>query len=92
MITDTGNTEVMGRYMCYKYSFYRKDFLFFFFSPTETALLRNTTLIESTSACISKPVEKVLLDKVEVITGEEAEHNVLQVCISSSPGDEQFCR
>ncbi|NWZ31523.1 RNB3L protein, partial [Asarcornis scutulata] len=52
---------------------------FFFFFPTETALLRNTTLIESTSACISKPVEKVLLDKVEVITGEEAEHNVLQI-------------
>uniref|UniRef100_A0A8C3GHE4 Ran-binding protein 3-like n=1 Tax=Cairina moschata TaxID=8855 RepID=A0A8C3GHE4_CAIMO len=46
---------------------------------TKTALLRNTTLIESTSACISKPVEKVLLDKVEVITGEEAEHNVLQI-------------
>ncbi|XP_068522451.1 ran-binding protein 3-like isoform X3 [Anas acuta] len=46
---------------------------------TKTALLRNTTLIESTSACISKTVEKVLLDKVEVITGEEAEHNVLQI-------------
>ncbi|KAM9168227.1 ran-binding protein 3-like isoform 3-T3 [Mergus octosetaceus] len=46
---------------------------------TKTALLRNATLIESTSACIFKPVEKVLLDKVEVITGEEAEHNVLQI-------------
>ncbi|NXL63335.1 RNB3L protein, partial [Chordeiles acutipennis] len=56
---------------------YRKDFLSFF--PTETALLRNATLTESAAACISKPVEKILLDKVEVITGEEAEHNVLQI-------------
>ncbi|XP_009579549.1 PREDICTED: ran-binding protein 3-like, partial [Fulmarus glacialis] len=51
----------------------------FFFPPTETALLRNATLTESAAACISKPVEKILLDKVEVITGEEAEHNVLQI-------------
>ncbi|NXX21333.1 RNB3L protein, partial [Podargus strigoides] len=51
---------------------------FFFFSPTETAL-RNATLIETAAACISKPVEKILLDKVQVITGEEAEHNVLQI-------------
>ncbi|XP_051498714.1 ran-binding protein 3-like [Apus apus] len=52
----------------------------FYVSPqTKTALLRNTTLTESATACISKPVEKVLLDKVEVITGEEAEHNVLQI-------------
>ncbi|NWU84286.1 RNB3L protein, partial [Onychorhynchus coronatus] len=54
------------------------DFLFFF-PPTERALLRNATLIESAAAFISKPVEKILLDKVEVITGEEAEHNVLQI-------------
>ncbi|KFP60141.1 Ran-binding protein 3-like, partial [Cariama cristata] len=51
----------------------------YFFPPTETALLRNATLIESAAACISKPVKKILLDKVEVITGEEAEHNVLQI-------------
>ncbi|NXK55562.1 RNB3L protein, partial [Chauna torquata] len=50
-----------------------------FFFPTETTLLRNATLIESAAAYISKPVEKILLDKVEVITGEEAEHNVLQI-------------
>ncbi|XP_056370641.1 ran-binding protein 3-like [Oenanthe melanoleuca] len=46
---------------------------------TKRALLRNATLIESAAAYISKPVEKILLDKVEVITGEEAEHNVLQI-------------
>ncbi|XP_033376563.1 ran-binding protein 3-like isoform X1 [Parus major] len=46
---------------------------------TKRALLRNATLLESAAACISKPVEKILLDKVEVITGEEAEHNVLQI-------------
>ncbi|KFQ32089.1 Ran-binding protein 3-like, partial [Mesitornis unicolor] len=50
-----------------------------FFPPTETALLRNATLIESAAACVAKPEEKILLDKVEVITGEEAEHNVLQI-------------
>ncbi|NXF72141.1 RNB3L protein, partial [Sclerurus mexicanus] len=50
-----------------------------FFVPTERALLRNATLIESAAAFISKPVEKILLDKVEVKTGEEAEHNVLQI-------------
>ncbi|NXN50132.1 RNB3L protein, partial [Rynchops niger] len=60
--------------------FIKKRFPFFFsFFLTETALLRNATLIESAAACISKPVEKFLLDKVEVITGEEAEHNVLQI-------------
>nr|XP_009942041.1 PREDICTED: ran-binding protein 3-like [Opisthocomus hoazin] len=52
----------------------------FHVSPqTQTALLRNAMLIESAAACISKPAEKILLDKVEVITGEEAEHNVLQI-------------
>ncbi|KAM9588116.1 ran-binding protein 3-like isoform 3-T3 [Morphnus guianensis] len=52
----------------------------FHVSPqTKTALLRNATLNESAAASISKPVEKILLDKVEVITGEEAEHNVLQI-------------
>ncbi|NXU78423.1 RNB3L protein, partial [Oreotrochilus melanogaster] len=54
-------------------------FFVFVFFPTETALLRNATLTESATACISKPAEKILLDKVEVITGEEAEHNVLQI-------------
>ncbi|NXB23783.1 RNB3L protein, partial [Rhagologus leucostigma] len=59
------------------FSEYRKNFFSFF--PTERAFLRNATLIESAAACISKPVEKILLDKVEVITGEEAEHKVLQI-------------
>ncbi|NXI44794.1 RNB3L protein, partial [Galbula dea] len=48
-----------------------------FFPPAETALLRNGTLKESAAACIPKSI--CLLDKVEVITGEEAEHNVLQI-------------
>nr|XP_026650423.1 ran-binding protein 3-like isoform X1 [Zonotrichia albicollis] len=46
---------------------------------TKRPLLKNATLIESAAACVSKPVEKILLDKVEVITGEEAEQNVLQI-------------
>ncbi|XP_018776142.2 ran-binding protein 3-like [Serinus canaria] len=46
---------------------------------TKRPLLKNATLIESAAACVSKPVQKILLDKVEVITGEEAEQNVLQI-------------
>ncbi|XP_010223116.1 PREDICTED: ran-binding protein 3-like [Tinamus guttatus] len=46
---------------------------------TKTAFIKNATLTESAAACISKPVEKILLDKVEIITGEEAEHKVLQI-------------
>ncbi|NXL93702.1 RNB3L protein, partial [Alectura lathami] len=61
----------------FRMSINRKDFIFSF--PTETAFLRNATVIESAPAYISKPVENILLDKVEVITGEEAEHNVLKV-------------
>jgi len=44
--------------------------------------LKNATPTEAAAAHISKPGEKILLDKVEVITGEEEEHNVLQVCVS----------
>ncbi|XP_030824945.1 ran-binding protein 3-like isoform X3 [Camarhynchus parvulus] len=51
-------------------------------TQTKRPLLRNATLIESAAACVSKPVEKILLDKVEVITGEEAEQNVLQLSLS----------
>ncbi|NXT86109.1 RNB3L protein, partial [Zapornia atra] len=71
----TGITEAVVLFCCP--ALYRKDLLFFF--STETAFLRNATLIESAAACISKPVEKILLDEVELITGEEAEHNVLQI-------------
>ncbi|KAM8793531.1 ran-binding protein 3-like [Eudromia elegans] len=46
---------------------------------TKTAFLKNATLTESAAAFISKPVEKIRLDKVEIITGEETEHNVLQI-------------
>ncbi|NWU96989.1 RNB3L protein, partial [Upupa epops] len=53
--------------------------LFFSFSDMVKTLLRNATLNELSTACISKPVEKIPLDKFEVTTGEEAEHNVLQV-------------
>ncbi|XP_066474282.1 ran-binding protein 3-like [Tiliqua scincoides] len=41
---------------------------------------KNTTLVESAAAYTShKPTERCLLGKVEVTTGEEAEHNVLQI-------------
>ncbi|XP_062456491.1 ran-binding protein 3-like, partial [Rhea pennata] len=50
-----------------------------FHPQTGIAFMKNATLTESAAACISKPVEKIMLDKVEIITGEEAEHNVLQI-------------
>ncbi|NWX71562.1 RNB3L protein, partial [Alca torda] len=63
--------------------FIKVNVLTFFFQRlnlfSSSSSLRNATLIESAAACISKPVDKCLLDKVEVITGEEAEHNVLQI-------------
>ncbi|XP_073199870.1 ran-binding protein 3-like isoform X2 [Lepidochelys kempii] len=49
------------------------------YSHTKTFFAKKSTLIESAAAYISKPAQKYLLDKVEVITGEEAEHNVLQI-------------
>lgn len=49
------------------------------FHVTKTALLKNATPTEAAAAHISEPGEKILLDKVEVITGEEEEHNVLQI-------------
>ncbi|EMP30285.1 Ran-binding protein 3-like protein [Chelonia mydas] len=48
-------------------------------AENETFFAKKSTLIESAAAYISKPAQKYLLDKVEVITGEEAEHNVLQI-------------
>ncbi|XP_053557189.1 ran-binding protein 3-like [Bombina bombina] len=39
----------------------------------------NKTLIESAAAYTSKPSIKYELDKVEIITGEESERNVLQI-------------
>nr|XP_060617381.1 ran-binding protein 3-like [Anolis sagrei ordinatus] len=45
-----------------------------------TNFVKGTTLAESAAAYISnKPRQRYLLDKVEVTTGEEAEHNVLQI-------------
>ncbi|XP_003224308.1 ran-binding protein 3-like [Anolis carolinensis] len=45
-----------------------------------TNFVKGTTLAESAAAYISnKPRQRYLLDKVEVKTGEEAEHNVLQI-------------
>uniref|UniRef100_A0A5G2RBD5 RAN binding protein 3 like n=1 Tax=Sus scrofa TaxID=9823 RepID=A0A5G2RBD5_PIG len=43
---------------------------------------KDISLIESAAAFSSKPSPKYLLEKIDVITGEEAEHNVLKVCIS----------
>ncbi|XP_034956403.2 ran-binding protein 3-like isoform X2 [Zootoca vivipara] len=50
-------------------------------SPQTTSFFaKDTTLVESAAAYVSsKPTQRYLLDKVEVTTGEEAEHNVLQI-------------
>ncbi|XP_061472320.1 ran-binding protein 3-like isoform X2 [Rhineura floridana] len=50
-------------------------------SPWTTSFFaKDTTLVESAAAYVSsKATQRYLLDKVEVTTGEEAEHNVLQI-------------
>lgn len=47
-----------------------------------TDAIKNISLIESAAALSSKSSPKCLLKKIDVITGEEAEYNVLKVCIS----------
>ncbi|XP_038178251.1 ran-binding protein 3-like isoform X2 [Arvicola amphibius] len=41
--------------------------------------IKNLSLIESAAAFSSKPSQKCLLEKIDVITGEEMEHNVLKI-------------
>ncbi|XP_062984220.1 ran-binding protein 3-like isoform X3 [Elgaria multicarinata webbii] len=50
-------------------------------SPRRTPVFtKDTTLVEAAAAYVSsKPTQRYLFDKVEVTTGEEAEHNVLQI-------------
>lgn len=52
----------------------------YFHLGTET--IKNISLIESAAALSSKSSPQCLLKKIDVITGEEAEYNVLKVCIS----------
>ncbi|XP_027704419.1 ran-binding protein 3-like isoform X1 [Vombatus ursinus] len=44
-----------------------------------TSSCKNTTLKESAAAFSSKPSPKCILEKIEVITGEEEERNVLKI-------------
>ncbi|OWK02235.1 hypothetical protein Celaphus_00018054 [Cervus elaphus hippelaphus] len=46
---------------------------------SRTDTIENISLIESATAFSFKPSPKCLLEKIDVITGEEAEHNVLEV-------------
>lgn len=46
---------------------------------SRTDSVKNKSLIESAAAFSSQPSQKCLLEKVNVITGEEAEHNVLKI-------------
>ncbi|XP_076971267.1 ran-binding protein 3-like [Tamandua tetradactyla] len=46
---------------------------------SRTGSFKNASLIESVATFSSKPPPKCLLEKIDVITGEEAEHNVLKV-------------
>ncbi|ERE85818.1 ran-binding protein 3-like isoform X2 [Cricetulus griseus] len=41
--------------------------------------IKNISLIESAAAFSSKPSQKCLLEKIDVVTGEETEHNVLKI-------------
>ncbi|KAM9105217.1 ran-binding protein 3-like isoform 2-T2 [Megaptera novaeangliae] len=46
---------------------------------SRTDSLKNIPLIESAAAFSSKPSPKCLLEKIDVITGEETEHSVLKI-------------
>ncbi|KAB0369722.1 hypothetical protein FD755_018715 [Muntiacus reevesi] len=46
---------------------------------SRTDTIENISLIESATAFSFKPSPKCLLEKIDVITGEEAEHNVLEI-------------
>ncbi|XP_058535979.1 ran-binding protein 3-like [Ochotona princeps] len=48
-------------------------------SSNSRVVSNNTSLIESATAIFSQPPQKCLLEKIDVLTGEEAEHNVLKV-------------
>uniref|UniRef100_A0A2K5E1S4 Ran-binding protein 3-like n=1 Tax=Aotus nancymaae TaxID=37293 RepID=A0A2K5E1S4_AOTNA len=49
------------------------------FLSSRTDSIKNTSLIESAAAFSSQPSRKCLLEKIDVITGEETEHNVLKI-------------
>ncbi|XP_022349008.1 ran-binding protein 3-like isoform X3 [Enhydra lutris kenyoni] len=46
---------------------------------SSTDSVKNISLIESAAAFSSTPSPKCLLEKIDVVTGEEAEHNVLKI-------------
>ncbi|XP_008579642.1 PREDICTED: ran-binding protein 3-like [Galeopterus variegatus] len=46
---------------------------------SRTDSIKNTSPVESAAAFSSQPPQKCLLEKIDVITGEEAEHNVLKI-------------
>ncbi|XP_045856805.1 ran-binding protein 3-like isoform X3 [Meles meles] len=46
---------------------------------SRTDSVKNISLIESAAAFSSTPSPKCLLEKIDVVTGEEAEHNVLKI-------------
>ncbi|XP_011910575.1 PREDICTED: ran-binding protein 3-like isoform X2 [Cercocebus atys] len=49
------------------------------FLSSRTDSIKNTSLTESAAAFSSQPSRKCLLKKIDVITGEESEHNVLKI-------------
>ncbi|XP_023567767.1 ran-binding protein 3-like isoform X2 [Octodon degus] len=46
---------------------------------SRTASIKSGSLIESAAAFASQPSRKCLLEKIDVVTGEEEEHNVLKI-------------
>ncbi|XP_012505196.1 PREDICTED: ran-binding protein 3-like isoform X1 [Propithecus coquereli] len=46
---------------------------------SRTNSIKNTSLIESAAAFSSQPPQKCLLEEIDVVTGEEEEHNVLKI-------------
>lgn len=56
-----------------------KSLLKFPNAASNSKSIKNISLIESAAAFSSKPSQKCLLEKIDVITGEETEHNVLKI-------------
>ncbi|XP_023072280.2 ran-binding protein 3-like isoform X5 [Piliocolobus tephrosceles] len=49
------------------------------FLSSRTDSIKNTSPTESAAAFSSQPSQKCLLEKIDVVTGEESEHNVLKI-------------
>ncbi|XP_029423639.1 ran-binding protein 3-like isoform X2 [Nannospalax galili] len=83
MVERVLDTQNLTQSQLQKYSYAKektfKSILKFPINASNSNSIKNTSLIESAAAFSSQPSQKCLLEKTDIITGEEAEHNVLKV-------------